>query len=341
MNNYSLGNNNFYEKSKLDKLLKAILNDVSYGYSSIEENESLKNTLSKFLSLHLKSKILPNQILLTTSSQESINILTRALTAKNKNVLCENPTYFGLIKNFKENQLKFQTINVNENGLDTKKLKQCLQKSKYSFLYSIPSFNNPTGICYSEDNKKEIIDIAKQHNLIIIEDNPCLIYDVYNSQPSTLYANYNNTIYIGSFSKIICPALSIGYVICRNKNVLNLLKNYKENINLSVSPINIKFVENYLLLPDFDKEIKKRNSILLKNFEFIKEYFSKKYGNKCSFYNYKGGLFTSIKFNDKKVRDEVLNTKFFTNNTAYYFDLERGENEVRINLSKIDKEDFK
>jgi 2-aminoadipate transaminase len=134
-------------------------------------------------------------------------------------VLVEDPTYVGALNTFEAYQVQVETVEMDASGLVPAKLEARiaalqLAGKNIKFLYTIPSFNNPSGITLAADRRQEIVDICRKANILIVEDNPYGLLRFSGEPLAPLRAaNPDDVIYMGSFSKIFAPGLRIGWAL--------------------------------------------------------------------------------------------------------------------------------
>ncbi len=163
-------------------------------------------------------------ILVTTGSQQGLDLLGKVLIGEGDTVLTEAPTFLAAIQAFKLYGAKVAGVPTDEDGLDVDALEKTLATgvatSRPKFLYVIPNFGNPSGALMSLERRKRLLDVAVRHNLLIVEDDPYgeLYFDA--PPPPSLYALSQQTdgaqgrvIYLGSLSKVMAPGLRVGWMI--------------------------------------------------------------------------------------------------------------------------------
>lgn len=157
----------------------------------------------------------PEQVLITTGSQQGLDLVAKVLLDAGSRVLVETPTYLGALQAFTPMQPRFDSVASDEGGVTAQGLREQLQKGERPrFIYLLPNFQNPTGRTQDEARRSEIVALCREHALPIVEDNPYgeLWYDA--PPPAPLLARWpEGVIYLGSFSKILAPGLRLGYVV--------------------------------------------------------------------------------------------------------------------------------
>jgi 2-aminoadipate transaminase len=156
-----------------------------------------------------------DELIIVSGAQQGIDLTARVLAESGDTVLCESPSFIGSLNAFRAHGLNLIGLPMDEHGLQPEALENALKTQKnVRFLYTIPTFQNPTGITMTLERRKQILELCERHNVIILEDNPYgdLAYD--GDPPPTLKSldEKGIIVYVGSFSKIISPGIRMGYV---------------------------------------------------------------------------------------------------------------------------------
>jgi len=161
------------------------------------------------------ARVAPEQVLITTGSQQGLDLLAKTLLDAGSRVLVETPTYLGALQAFAPMQPRFDSVTSDEGGITAQGLREKLQnEERPRFVYLLPNFQNPSGRMQDEARRQQLIAVCREHGLPIVEDNPYgeLWYDA--PPPAPLLARWpEGVLYLGSFSKILAPGLRLGYVI--------------------------------------------------------------------------------------------------------------------------------
>ncbi|WP_035777670.1 PLP-dependent aminotransferase family protein [Arthrobacter sp. 35/47] len=161
----------------------------------------------------------PADIVITTGSQSAQDVAAKVFCDPGDVILCEDPTYVGALNTFEAYQVDVQAIEMDEQGLVPEKLEQRIAEllaegRRIKLLYTIPSFNNPSGITMAVDRRQRIVEICRAHNILVLEDNPygLLRFDGHPLPPMRA-DNPDDVIYLGSFSKIFAPGVRLGWAL--------------------------------------------------------------------------------------------------------------------------------
>lgn len=172
------------------------------------------------------ARVAPEQVLITTGSQQGLDLLAKVLLDAGSRVLVETPTYLGALQAFAPMQPRFDSVTSDEGGITAQGLREKLQnEERPRFVYLLPNFQNPSGRMQDEARRQQLIAVCREHGLPIVEDNPYgeLWYDA--PPPAPLLARWpEGVLYLGSFSKILAPGLRLGYVIAPRELYPKLLQ---------------------------------------------------------------------------------------------------------------------
>ncbi|MBD2796395.1 PLP-dependent aminotransferase family protein [Xenorhabdus sp. 18] len=174
--------------------------------------KSLRKAIASYMNLERGAKVSPEQILILSSTRQSLFLCAQLLVDAGKSILMENPGYFGAKKAFEAAETKIIPIDVDKQGICTDLLRA--DRSGANCVYLTPSHQYPTGVTLSLERRLELITWAAENNKWIIEDD----YDSefhYEGLPTACIQGldkYQRTIYLGTFSKTLYPGLRMGYI---------------------------------------------------------------------------------------------------------------------------------
>lgn len=157
-----------------------------------------------------------DEILITSGAQQVMDLLTKTLLNEGDTVLCEVPSFIGSLNTFRSYRAKLRGIPVEEDGIDIEKLRQALKTERnVKYLYTIPNFQNPSGITMSLRKRKQVYELCREHNVVILEDNPYgdLRFAGEDLPSIKSFDTEGLVVYAGSFSKVVSPGMRVGYAI--------------------------------------------------------------------------------------------------------------------------------
>ncbi len=200
--------------------------------------------LCAWVARHLPWDVSPDQVLITTGSQQGLDLVAKVLIDEGSPVLVETPTYLGALQAFTPMEPRIVSVNSDAEGIDVQDLERKAAGAR--FLYVLPNFQNPTGRTMSEARRQTLVDTARRIGLPIVEDNPYgdLWFDQPPPKPLTA-RNPEGGIYLGSFSKVLAPGLRLGYVVAP-KAIMPKLLQAKQAADLHSPSFNQRMVAEVL-----------------------------------------------------------------------------------------------
>ncbi len=158
------------------------------------------------------AKIVPEQVLMTSGSQQALDLLGKVLIDEGSRVLVETPSYLGALQAFSVYLPEFKSVDTDDHGLVPSSIDAVAEGAR--LLYSLPNFQNPTGRSLSIERRLELVETCARLGLPLIEDDPygSLSYKG-EPLPKMVAMNPDGVIYMGSFSKVLTPGIRLGYVV--------------------------------------------------------------------------------------------------------------------------------
>ena len=268
--------------------LKTIMDDVMDQYGSIALQygntgglNELRTEIVRLVRETENIKSSESQVLVTAGSQQGLYELSKILVNPGDSIITEEPTYVGAISAFDANEADMHSIPMDENGLKTElveaEIKKLISKGKKpKFIYTIPTFQNPTGVTMSLDRRRHLIEISQKYQVPLVEDNPYgeLRYD--GERIPALKSLDPEVIYLGTFSKIMCPGLRMGFTVAPESFIsrVNLLK---QALDLSSSTFSQFVAWQYLARDEVKKQIPKTIKLYRRKrdtmFKALEQYF--------------------------------------------------------------------
>ena len=213
--------------------------------------------LREMVAARLPWNVDPAQILITTGSQQGLDLVAKILIDADSRVLVETPTYLGALQAFTPMEPEVVSVASDDEGVDVADLasKVGTGASKARFLYVLPNFQNPTGRTMSEARRAALVAKAAELGLPLIEDNPYgdLWFD--KEPPAPLTArNPEGCIYLGSFSKVLAPGLRLGFIVAP-KGIYSKLLQAKQAADLHSPGFNQRMIAEVMKDGFLDRHI--------------------------------------------------------------------------------------
>jgi len=241
-------------KEAANKVLEARGRDV-LQYGDSEGDVRLREYIAARYREKYGLDIQVEHILVTSGSQQALDLLGKVLLNEGDRLVIEEPGYLGAIQAFSLNRVQFLPVPVSAEGMDTEKLASVISTGKPKLVYTVPNFQNPCGISYTLENRQALAKILEGTSTILIEDDP--YGDLrFAGEPNPSLREYlpGNTVLLGSFSKILAPGLRLGW-IAANDSLIQQLVTAKQATDLHTSNFTQSIVVQYLSDNDVKKHI--------------------------------------------------------------------------------------
>ena len=197
----------------------------------------------------------PAGILITNGSQQGLDLIAKTLLNEGDGLVIEEPGYLGAIQAFSIYRPRFLPVTVGDDGMDVEQLTTVLGRAQPRLIYTVPNFQNPSGISYPEVNRREVAAAVAASEAFIIEDNP---YGElrFKGQPASSFARYlpERTILLGSFSKVVTPGFRLGWIAAPPALYEKLLI-AKQASDLHTTHFTQAVISEYLKANDLDAHI--------------------------------------------------------------------------------------
>jgi 2-aminoadipate transaminase len=167
-------------------------------------------------------------VIITSGSQQALDLAGRVFLNEGDTVLVENPTFLGALQSFNAYGVRYAPIPVDEEGICVNALERTLQRMRPKLMYLIPTFQNPTGVTMSLARREKVLDLAEAYRVPILEDNPygplrfegealpslAALDARRNPVPAGAPNDRSTVLYLGTFSKLLCPGFRLAWVVC-------------------------------------------------------------------------------------------------------------------------------
>jgi 2-aminoadipate transaminase len=340
-----LPNREFFPVAELKEATEKVF-DIYGGdilqYSNSEGFTELRNYIAERYKKKQNLNIPIENILITNGSQQGLDIIGKTLLNKGDGLLIEEPGYLGAIQAFSIYKPRFIPVPVSEEGMDLQRFSKEFSSEKPKLMYTVPNFQNPSGISYSEKNRQAISQIIEGTNTILIEDDPYgdLRYKG-TGKSSFMKLLPDNTIQLGSFSKTIVPGFRLGWIVAPD-HIMKKLLIAKQAADLHTSHFTQSIIYQYLKDNDIEKHIDIIREYYGNQCEAMIESIQKHFPSDVKFTRPEGGMFLwvelpqnmiSLDLFDMAVKDKVV----FVPGDPFYINRTK-TNTLRLNFSCVDEE---
>ena len=281
-------------------------------------------------------------VLPVTGSTQAMDLLCKSLIDPGDNILVENPSFLGNMQCMKLYQANLVPVDSDEDGMIMEDLEKKILQYKPKMLYTIPTFQNPTGRTLPEERRRKVAEMASRYHMVVAEDDP--YRDLrYEGKPVASIKSFDTegwVVFLGSFSKIISPGLRVGY-IAGHPDLIRKCTVGKQSTDVHTANLNQAVVDQFIrrrLLPDHIRTICDDYGTKMK---FMLSKLSEFPGN-VRYTKPQGGLFIWAelpeRLNAKHLLDRAIEKKVaFVPGTHFCVDGGH-ENTIRLNFSNSSAE---
>jgi 2-aminoadipate transaminase len=239
-----------------------------------------------------------DEILVVTGSQQGLDLVGKLFLDEGDEILCESPTYVGAISAWNVMQPRWVEVPTDEDGMVIAELERLLKACRRpKFIYVIPNFQNPSGKTWSLERRRALMEVATRHGISVVEDNPYgeVRFEGAHIAPLRTMDPQNLVIGLGTFSKIFCPGLRIGW-IAASQPVLGKLVLLKQGADLHTPTLNQMQVSASMEAGDFDTRIGRIAAVYRERRDAMTRALEREMPAGVRFTRPAGGLFLWVEF---------------------------------------------
>ncbi|NEW07216.1 PLP-dependent aminotransferase family protein [Paenibacillus sp. SYP-B3998] len=291
--------------------------------------------------------VTPDDMLLTTGSQQAIDLLTRAYIDQDDVILVESPTYLAAIQVFQAKGAKVYSVESDSDGMVLEDLKAKIAAHNPKMVYVIPTFSNPAGRAWSLERRQGLLDICSAAEVLILEDDPYgeIQFNEAESYPTIFSLGGSSeggcVVYTSTFSKTVAPAFRTGWVMA-DQAVIRQIARFKQSADLHSSTIDQQTLYHLLEHFDLDAHISLIREHYGERMKFMANLLSELNWPGLKWEEPKGGMFIWVELPEQIRAEDLLKiavqegvafvpgSTFFAENPKY--------NTMRLNYTHTDRE---
>lgn len=310
-------------------------------YSVTEGYPQLRETLKEYMKSHHNIGKDFDDILITTGAQQIMDLATKSLVNEGDVVITEAPSFIGSLNTFRSYNAKLVGVKIDDDGMNMEELEKALQTHKNArFIYTIPNFQNPSGITMSLEKRKKMYELAKKYNVLILEDNPYgdLRYSGAYIPCIKSFDDEGIVLYAGSMSKVISPGIRVAYVIAP-KPIFQKMVVCKQGNDVHTNIWSQMVCNELMTKYDFDAHLEKLRNLYRKKAQFMMDLMDKYLVPMgITYAKITGGLFTMCTLPDyvdmqEFCKDAIKNKVCVVPGNAFLTDESEECHTFRVNFS--------
>jgi len=286
-----------------------------------------------------------DQVVITSGSQQGLDLVSRVLVAAGDVVLVELPAYTGAISAFGNAQARFAGVRQDEDGINLEHLDEVCQRERQAggrvnLLYLVPNFQNPTGLLLGLEKRRRLLEWAGRRDVLIIEDDPygALYFDDVAGEDETRAIKADDddgrVIYLSTFSKTLAPGLRVGWMVAPS-SLADRFETAKQSVDLTTGSLDQRIVHEATRAGTIDRVVPKLRALYRAKRDVLQSALLAEIGGGLSWTHPKGGFFLWARLpagvDDRSLLARALEQRVvFVTGSAFYVD---GSGHDRIRLS--------
>jgi 2-aminoadipate transaminase len=331
--------------------IKRIMRDVlekhgsqALEYGPTEGLRSLREALIERMGRTSGIKCGLDHILITTGSQQVLDLMPKVLINPGDSIIVECPTYVGALTAFNAYQPNYIAVSMDHEGMKTDELEKKIRANRdknIKFIYTIPTFQNPSGITMSFERRKHLMELAGEYNIPVLEDDAyfSLRYSGKELPSVKSIDDKELVVYARTFSKTFAPGLRLGWVVGKAE-MIRKMTIAKQGVDLCTNMLVQYMAEEYLSSGLIDRQIPKIIRMYRRKRDIMLEALERHFPEGSSWTRPDGGMFLWVvlpeRIDTKKMLQKALEAKVaYVDGTAFTPD-GSGRNAMRLNFSNTD-----
>lgn len=303
----------------------------------------LRNKIAERSNAVYQTHLTEDNILVTSGSQEALDLVCRVFCNKGHKVAVEKPTYVGALMAFDLTEVGYSEITSDEFGMDPEALDKCLTEDpSIRMIYVIPDFQNPTGITWSLERRQKFMEVVNKHEIPVIEDNPYgelrfrgdFLPSLNSMDPKGLVLS------LGTFSKTFAPGMRLGWV-AGDKDLIAKCNAIRTGMDLSTSPFTMRVADAWLENFDYDAHIDEIKKLYRIRCDAMMVALEKYLPKEVHFTRPEGGLFCWVtlpkNLDSLDILKECIENKVAFVPGSAFFTTQGNDNYFRMNYSYCDE----
>lgn len=279
---------------------------LNYGYEL--GDGYFRRALARFLAPHYGLAVGTESLMVTAGASQALDLICTRFTKPGDLVIVEEPTYFLALRIFADHHLRVIGVPVDAEGLMVDALVELLESEKPALLYTVPTFQNPTGITLSAARRKRLVEMSEAHDFLIVADEVyhLLPYDSSPPGPMAQFAANGKLLSIGSFSKILAPGLRLGWIQAAPELLQKLVSSGLVDSGGGLNPFTSNVVRIVLEEGWQDDHLRHLRATYGRRVGVMRQALERYMGGICSFAAPSGGFFFWLELDGRIDTTELL-----------------------------------
>ena len=320
---------------------------LELNYGVLAGDERFLESLSGYLAQGYAAAVIPESLFVTAGNSQALDFVSTVFSHSGDTVFVEEPSYFLAFQIFRDHGLNVIGVPTDDNGMRIDALEALLIHHSPAFVYTIPSYHNPSGHCMSSERRLRLVELSQQHDFLIVADEVYQLLYYYDAPPPAFgtMIESDTVLSLGSFSKILAPAMRLGWIQTGPGLRGRLVANGFINSGGSVSHYSSHIVRHAIDLGLQEAHVTELRRKYRNRLEAMQDALESQFGTLATWQRPDGGYFFWLRFADNvdtaRLRDRAreLHTGF---QAGHAFSSEGGlTNFLRLSFAHYDESDIR
>ena len=336
-----------FPKEELKQSMERVIDqygDEVFQYSSTEGYRPLREWVAKRYRDEYGMDVQAVDVLITTGSQQALDLMGKVLINPGDALAIEEPGYLGPIQAFTVFEPDFCPVPLLDDGMDLDRLEQILEERNVKLLYTVPNFQNPTGLTYSVEKRNALCSLLNRYSAYLIEDDP---YGQLKFEGEALpyigSFGLKKSVLFGTISKIITPGMRLGWICTKDKELMQHLVTAKQAADLHSNIFAQYAVYDYLMNHELNEHIGKIKALYKEQSDVMLQAMKDFFPDTVTYTMPKGGMFvwgslpegeSSLELFDRAMKEKVA----FVPGNPFYVNDEKPVPTFRLNYTNSEPE---
>ena len=283
-------------------------NPFILAYGAEQGNEYFRLSLATFLSKAYQFDVDPGHLFVTAGASQGLDFICRLFTRPGDPIFVENPTYSLALKQFADHRLNVTGLPVDEDGLVIEALEDALVGQKPVFVYTIPTYHNPSSCTLAASRRERLVQLSREHNFLIVADEVYHLLAYTNTPPPPLakHTDSATVLSLGSFSKILAPGLRLGWIQTHPDLLERLTVNGLIYSGGGLNPFTSAIVQSVIELGLQQKQLAHLKKVYLQRKNVLNSALKRNLPDSVSFDDPDGGFFTWVRLPQDLEAEKIL-----------------------------------
>ena len=311
-------------------------------YGTVKGILPLRKKIASRCRKEMNFNVNEENIFIVNGSQECFDLAGKMFIDRGDVMISDNPGYLGALQSFSAYGPEIIGVQMNSDGPDSRQLRDALKKDP-KLYYSIPNHQNPSGISYSHDKRKEVAEMLSSSDCIMLEDDAYGELGYNGRAGPPVRSMTDNVIFTGSFSKVISPGMRLGWMIVPDE-MRDITTKFIESSSLHANTFSQNIMNRYLEMNDLDAYLRRIRNEYKRKSRLMLDLMEDHLSPELSWNEPNGGMFILLRLKEGYDAMELFNSalkKKLVVMPGRPFHISGGENTIRLNFATADDENIK